>query len=95
MDWASVQSNWDQYRGRVKARWSQLSPACLDVIAGDRTRLASAVGEIYGISSDEVERQIKYFEERNQDYRPESSSCSKWRRVSVGPTDRQPSRPIP
>lgn len=87
MDWARVQSNWDQYRSKVKARWARLSPAQLDAIAGDRAQLASAIREVYKISGEEVEKQILYFEERNNDYRPQSSSCSKWRRVEVGAAD--------
>ena len=87
MDWVGVESNWDQYRDRVKARWERLSPAHLDAIAGDRVRLAETVREVYKISSEAVEKQIRYFEERNQDYRPQSSSCSKWRRVSVSAAD--------
>ena len=83
MDWASAESNWDQYRAKVKARWSRLSPMHLDAIAGDRLQLVSAIREVYKISGDEVEKQIRNFEDRNKDYRPESSSCSKWRRVSV------------
>lgn len=81
MDWASVASHWDHYQARVKARWPKLGPAHLDAIAGDRVRLAETVCAIYGIGSGEVEEQIQYFEERNQDYRPQTSSCSKWRRL--------------
>lgn len=88
MDWARVESNWDQYRARVTARWARLSSAHLDAIAGDRARLAGVLREVYQISSDEVEKQILNFEQRNQDYRPESSSCSKWRRVVVSPDQR-------
>lgn len=81
MDWTSVESHWDHYRARVKARWAKLGPVHLDAIAGDRARLASVVSDVYGIDSDSVEKQIQSFEERNQDYRPQTSSCSKWRRV--------------
>ncbi len=81
MDWTSVASDWDHYRAKVKARWGKLSPADIDNIAGDRVRLAAAIRETYGIGSADVESQIRYFEERNQDYRPETSSCSRWRNV--------------
>ncbi len=82
MDWSRVESHWDHYRARVKARWAKLSPAHLDVIIGDRVRLAETLRELYGIDSKEVEKQILNFEERNQDYRPSTSSCSPWRRVN-------------
>lgn len=89
MDWVNVQSNWDHYRSRVKARWARLSDAHLDAIAGERGQLAGVVREVYGVSSDEVEKQIKNFEMRNRDYRPQSSSCSKWRSVEVSAADRK------
>ena len=76
MDWSSVESHWDHYRAHVKARWTKLSPAHLDAVAGDRARLAQTIQELYGISPAEVEKQIRYFEERNQDYRPSTTSCS-------------------
>lgn len=88
MDWSSVASNWDQYRAKVSARWSRLSSMHLDAIAGDRLRLANIVREVYQLTGEEVEKQIKNFELRNQDYRPQSSSCSKWRRVSVSAQQR-------
>lgn len=82
MDWTNIASDWDHYRAKVKARWGRLSPADIDVIAGDRARLATTIREVYGIGSADVENQIRYFEERNQDYRLETSSCSRWRSVA-------------
>jgi uncharacterized protein YjbJ (UPF0337 family) len=81
MNWANVERDWEYYRSTVKARWGKLSPAHLDMIAGDRTRLAGAITEVYALSEIEIEKQIQYFEERHQNYQPESSSCSRWRRV--------------
>lgn len=82
MDWTNVANDWDHYRAKVKARWGKLSPADIDNIAGDRARLATAIREAYGIGSADVENQIRYFEERNQDYRLETSSVSRWRSVA-------------
>jgi hypothetical protein len=82
MDWTTVESHWDHYRARVKARWARLSPEHLDAIGGDRIRLAETLRELYGISFDEVEKQILNFEGRNQDYHPSTSSCGPWRRVN-------------
>lgn len=81
MDWSKAASHWDHYRARVKARWTKLSPADLDAIAGDPARLAETIRVLYGVGSDEVEKQILNFEQRNRDYRLSTSSCSPWRRV--------------
>jgi len=51
LDWNRVASHWDHYRARVKARWARLSPMQLDVIAGDRVRLAETLRELYGIKN--------------------------------------------
>lgn len=40
------------------------------MIAGKREVLAGKIQESYGISKDEVEQQIKIFEERNKDFNP-------------------------
>lgn len=60
----------------------------LDAIAGDRLQLVSAIREVYKLSADEIEKQIRNFEDRHKDYRPENSSCSKWRRVLVSAAPR-------
>ncbi|MET0378580.1 MAG: hypothetical protein ABW049_06250 [Spongiibacteraceae bacterium] len=83
MDWVSVANDWDYYRAKVKARWGKLGPEHIDVIAGDRAQLAAAIRDVYGIGSADVENQIQYFEARNQDYRPETSSCSRWRSFQI------------
>ena len=59
-----VEGKWKQFRGKVKARWGNLTDDNLDVIAGKRTELAGKIQEAYGLSLEEAERQIKSFEER-------------------------------
>jgi uncharacterized protein YjbJ (UPF0337 family) len=67
MNWDIVAGNWKQYSGRVKAQWGKLTDDHLDVIAGKREELAGKIQEAYGLTKDEVEQQIKDFEERNKD----------------------------
>ena len=70
MNWNIVEGNWKQFKGIVTARWGKLTDDHLDVIAGNRTLLAGKIQESYGITKDEVEEQIKSFEERNKDFKP-------------------------
>ncbi len=74
MNWDIVEGNWKQFKGRVKARWGNLTDDHLNMIAGKRVQLAGKIQEAYGITKDEAEQQIRRFEERNKDYNPRGSS---------------------
>ena len=57
-----IEGNWKQVKGKVKARWGKLTDDHLDVIDGRREQLAGRIQEAYGVSKDEVDRQIKDWE---------------------------------
>ena len=82
MDWNLVESNWEHFQGKVKGRWSKLNGDRLYSIDGKRAQLIGRIQEVYGISEQTAEQQVQEFELRNSDYRPWTSSCSKWRAVS-------------
>ena len=67
MYWDIVEGNWKQFKGKVKAQWGKLSDSHIDLIAGKRTELAGKVQEVYGLSKEEAEQQIKDFEKLNKD----------------------------
>lgn len=70
MNWTLAESSWAQFRGTVKARWFKLGDDQLGAIAGKRPALLSAIQEVYGISRNEAEKEIRAFEARNKSYRP-------------------------
>lgn len=72
MNWDIVEGNWNQFKGKVKARWGNLTDDHLEVIAGKRVALVGKVQEAYGISKNDAEKQIRHFEMRNKDYRPKN-----------------------
>jgi uncharacterized protein YjbJ (UPF0337 family) len=61
-----VEGNWKQSKGKVNARWGKLTDDHFDAIAGKRVELADRIQEIYGITNDEAETQIKRFEQHNK-----------------------------
>ena len=67
MNWDIVAGNWKQFKGKVKARWGNLTDDQLDIIAGRRDELAGLIQASYGITKSEVEKQIKLFEAQNED----------------------------
>jgi len=62
MNWERISGNWTQWKGRVRERWGKLSDDQLDVAAGRRDQLAGHIQEIYGLSKDETERQLRNWE---------------------------------
>lgn len=65
MNWDIVEGNWKQFKGNVKTQWGKLTDDHLDVIAGKRDALAGRIQEVYGVTREEAEQQIKDFEDRN------------------------------
>ena len=64
MNWDRVEGNWKQLKGSVKEQWGRLTDHQLDVIAGKRDRLVGKIQETYGVSRDEVEKQIWEWQKR-------------------------------
>jgi uncharacterized protein YjbJ (UPF0337 family) len=69
MNWTIVESNWMQFKGTVRARWSKLTDEHLDAIAGKRPQLLGKLQEMYEISKVVADKEIKVFEQRNKAYR--------------------------
>ncbi len=65
MNWDIVEGNWKQFKGTVKTQWGKLTDDHLDVIAGKRDALAGRIQEVYGVTREEADQQIKDFEKRN------------------------------
>jgi uncharacterized protein YjbJ (UPF0337 family) len=57
-----VEGNWKQFKGKVKAKWGDLTDDELDVIDGRREELVGRIQEAYGIAREEAERQVNDFE---------------------------------
>jgi uncharacterized protein YjbJ (UPF0337 family) len=70
MNWTVAETNWHQFKGRIRARWNRLDEEQLAVIAGKRDELSKSIQRVYEISRADAEREIRAFEARNKDYRP-------------------------
>jgi uncharacterized protein YjbJ (UPF0337 family) len=56
--WDRVAGKWKQLKGEVRSRWGKLTDNDLELIAGERDKLAGRIQERYGIAKDEANRQI-------------------------------------
>ena len=64
MNWDRVAGKWTESKGKVREQWGKLTDDDLDVIAGRRDQLVGLIQRRYGMARDEVERQVKQFEEK-------------------------------
>ena len=58
MNWQQMKGNWNQAKGAIKAKWSDLTDDDLTRIDGEKDKLIGIVQERYGITKEEAERQI-------------------------------------
>lgn len=69
MNWDRIEGNWKKFRGKVRQQWGKLTDDELDVIAGKREALSGRIQEIYGITKDEAEHQLRLFADEMSDDR--------------------------
>ena len=65
MNWDFVQGNWKQVSGKVKQQWGKLTDDDLTKIAGRREELEGKLQERYGLSKDEIKKQLDDFMTRH------------------------------
>ncbi len=58
-----IKGKWRQLRGRIQARWGDLTDDDLDVAEGSAKYLSGRIQERYGIARDEADAQIRAFDE--------------------------------
>jgi uncharacterized protein YjbJ (UPF0337 family) len=61
-----IKGQWNEIKGAVQQKWGKLTNDDIDVINGDRVRLAGSIQKAYGVEKDEAERQIKDWEKNRE-----------------------------
>ncbi len=64
MNWDQIEGNWKQFKGSAREQWGKLTEDDLDVIAGNREKLAGKIQERYGIAREAADRQIDQYRSR-------------------------------
>jgi uncharacterized protein YjbJ (UPF0337 family) len=62
MNWDTIESGWDQWKGTVKETWAVLTEDDLDYIAGRRSRLIEMLQKRYRIDRVTAEQELRWFE---------------------------------
>jgi len=70
MSWEIDAEAWKLVRGKLKSRWGKLNEAALVAIDSKREGLVSKLQELYELSAEEAETQVKSFESHTKELRP-------------------------
>ncbi|BAU48845.1 hypothetical protein SVA_2295 [Sulfurifustis variabilis] len=62
MNWDQIKGNWMQVKGKVKAKWGDLTDDEITQIDGRREELVGRIQKAYGVGREEAERQVSDFE---------------------------------
>jgi uncharacterized protein YjbJ (UPF0337 family) len=62
MDSNIIEGKWEQVKGEAQKRWGKLTNDHLAQINGDRRKLLGRIQEVYGVATDEAEKQVKEWE---------------------------------
>jgi uncharacterized protein YjbJ (UPF0337 family) len=60
-----LKGQWQQTKGKIQEKWGRITNDDLDVIAGKRDQLAGLLRKRYGAAEEEIERQIREFEDQH------------------------------
>lgn len=64
MNWNQIEGNWQQFKGKVQARWGELTDDDLDVIDGNRKQLVGKLQERYGLAEERAKHEVDDWLER-------------------------------
>lgn len=67
MNWEIIKGNWNQWKGRAKEAWGNLTDDDLDVIAGERDQLIGRLQVRYGWAKEDAEREIENWNRKYSD----------------------------
>jgi uncharacterized protein YjbJ (UPF0337 family) len=58
MNWDIVEGNWNQWKGRLKEKWGDLTDDDIQKLDGKKDQISGVLQERYGMARDEAERQL-------------------------------------
>jgi uncharacterized protein YjbJ (UPF0337 family) len=59
MEWESIETIWKQRTDSIKQRWGRLTDKQIAAIAGKREKLIEKLQEVYGVTREEADRQVR------------------------------------
>ncbi|MBA3726313.1 MAG: CsbD family protein [Armatimonadetes bacterium] len=66
MNWDIIKGNWNQFKGKVKEEWGELTDDDLQQLDGNKDQIVGKLQERYGYAKDEAERRLDEFAGRQR-----------------------------
>lgn len=67
MNWDIVKGNWNQWKGKAREAWGNLTDDDLDVVAGEKDQLIGKLQERYGWLKEDAEREVGDWLDRHKE----------------------------
>ena len=58
MDWENIENNWDEFKGKFKQNWDEVSYEQLEMSEGKRDRLSRIIQRAYAINQRQADEQL-------------------------------------
>ena len=62
MNWDQIEGEWKEVKGKIREKWGKLTDDDLAIVGGKREKLAGLLQKKYGITKEEVRKQLADFE---------------------------------
>jgi uncharacterized protein YjbJ (UPF0337 family) len=66
MIWDRIEADWKRFKHHARRRWDRLGENQLEAIRGRRHLLAARIRDVYGISTEQAERELADWQARLQ-----------------------------
>jgi uncharacterized protein YjbJ (UPF0337 family) len=76
MNWKSIEGDWERIKADLQDRWDKLTADDLEAIDGQRARLAGRLRELYGLTEERAEAELRDWERHHEPVVPGGSANS-------------------
>ncbi len=70
MNWEYIEGNWKQIKAHLRSRWAKLTDEDIEGIAGQRDDLLAKLRELYGLTVERAEAELRDWERHQEPILP-------------------------
>lgn len=61
MNWDTIQGQWNQWTGKIRQKWGELTDDDIAQMKGQRDQIVGKIQEKYGRTKEEVQKEVDEF----------------------------------